>query len=77
MKGYYNKPDATAEVFTDDGFFKTGDAGEFDENGELRITDRIKDLIKTSGGKYIAPQMLETLICADFYIEQLYVIGEG
>jgi len=76
MKGYYKKPDATAEVFTSDGFFRTGDAGIFEENGELRITDRIKDLMKTSGGKYIAPQMIESTLGADHFIEQIAIIGD-
>ncbi|MFW5862415.1 MAG: AMP-dependent synthetase/ligase [Spirochaetota bacterium] len=76
MKGYYKKPDATAEVFTSDGFFRTGDAGVFEENGELRITDRIKDLMKTSGGKYIAPQMIESTLGADHFIEQIAIIGD-
>ncbi|MBZ4659678.1 MAG: putative long-chain-fatty-acid--CoA ligase-like protein [Desulfacinum sp.] len=77
MKGYYNKPQETAAVFTDDGFFRTGDAGAFDAYGELLITDRIKDLFKTSGGKYIAPQMIETLVGADPAVEQIAVVGEG
>lgn len=77
MKGYYNKPEATAAVFTEDGYFRTGDAGTFDAYGELVITDRIKDLFKTSGGKYIAPQMIETLIGADPAVEQIAVVGEG
>lgn len=76
MKGYYKKPEATAEVLTPDGWFRTGDAGFFEENGELRITERIKDLMKTSGGKYIAPQMIESTIGADHYIEQIAVIGD-
>jgi len=76
MKGYYKKPQATSEVFTHDGWFRTGDAGYFEENGELRITERIKDLIKTSGGKYIAPQMIESTIGADHFIEQMAVIGD-
>lgn len=77
MKGYYNKPAETSAVFTKDGYFRTGDAGAFDAYGELIITDRIKDLFKTSGGKYIAPQMIETLVGADSAVEQIAVVGEG
>ena len=58
MAGYYNKPEATKEVFTDDGFFRTGDAGRLTDENELIMTERIKDLYKTSNGKYIAPQMI-------------------
>lgn len=77
MKGYYNKPRETAEVFTEDGWFKTGDAGEFDDQGNLTITDRIKDLMKTSNGKYVAPQPIENLLSNDSLIEQVMVVAEG
>ena len=76
MKGYYRKPKETAEVFAD-GWFRTGDAGVLDADGYLRITERIKDLIKTSGGKYVAPQLIESTMGADHYVEQIAVIGEG
>ncbi len=76
MKGYYKNPAETAAVF-EDGWFKTGDTGRFESNGELRITDRIKDLMKTSGGKYIAPQHIEATIGADLYIEQIAVIADN
>ncbi len=76
MSGYYNKPEATAEAFTADGWFRTGDAGRIDDNGTLILTDRIKDLFKTSNGKYIAPQALESRLGEDKYIEQVAVIGD-
>ena len=75
MKGYFNNPKVTDEVMID-GWFKTGDVGEFDEDGYLKITDRIKDLIITSGGKNIAPLNIETMVGKDFYIEQIIAIGE-
>lgn len=72
--GYYKKPELTAEVFKD-GYFCTGDAGTLDENGYLFLKDRIKDIIKTSSGKYIAPQKIESLLSGDKYIEQITIIG--
>jgi long-chain acyl-CoA synthetase len=74
FQGYYKKPELTAEVFKD-GYFCTGDAGRLDENGYLFLTDRIKDIIKTSSGKYIAPQKIESLLSGDKYIEQITIIG--
>lgn len=76
MTGYYNKPEATAEAFTEDGFFRTGDAGYLNENNEIILTERIKDLYKTSNGKYIAPQMIETRMTEDRFIDQIAVIGD-
>lgn len=77
MKGYYKKPTETAEVFTEDGWFKTGDAGKFDEKGNLFITDRIKDLMKTSNGKYITPQPLENMLSDNNFINQAMIVAEG
>lgn len=76
MQGYYKKPEETAAAFTEDGWFRTGDAGYLNEDGSLVITDRIKDLFKTSNGKYIAPQVLESVLGEDQYIEQVAVIGD-
>ena len=78
MEGYHNQPEATAAVLSPDGWFATGDIGEFDERGLLRITDRKKDLIKTSGGKYVAPAAIEATfrgICP--YASNIAVFGDG
>ena len=76
MSGYYNMPEETAAVFTPDGYFRTGDAGYFTDKKELVLTERIKDLYKTSNGKYIAPQMIETTLGEDNYIDMVAVIGD-
>ena len=76
MKGYYNRPEENKEVFTADGYFRTGDAGRITPEGELVLTERLKDLFKTSNGKYIAPQALESLLAEDQMIEQVAVIGD-
>jgi long-chain acyl-CoA synthetase len=75
MRGYFNKPPETAAVFTTDGWFKTGDVGTLDKDGFLRITDRKKELFKTSGGKYIAPQPIEQMIKGSRFVNQVVLIG--
>ena len=77
MMGYYNRPDLTAEVMTEDGWFRTGDIGEFDAEGYLRITDRKKEIFKTAGGKYITPQAMENAFKMSPFIEQCMVAGEN
>ncbi|MEZ4808901.1 MAG: long-chain fatty acid--CoA ligase [Allomuricauda sp.] len=76
MMGYYKDPEKTAEVMTGD-YFHTGDIGEIDEDGFLQITDRKKEMFKTSGGKYVAPQLLENRLKQSRFIEQIMVVGEG
>ncbi|MFP4420078.1 MAG: AMP-dependent synthetase/ligase [Desulfococcaceae bacterium] len=77
MAGYHNRPEETAEAFTWDGWFRTGDEGEIEDNGELRITGRIKELMKTSGGRYIAPQALETALGAEPMVDQAMIVADG
>src|SRR5690554_6619041 len=77
MMGYYNQPEKTKEVLTEDGWFHTGDIGEMVDGKFLKITDRKKEIFKTSGGKYIIPQMMENKFKESRFIEQIMVIGEG
>lgn len=77
MMGYYNLPDKTAETIDKDGWLHTGDCGQFIEGKYLKITDRVKELFKTSGGKYVAPQVIENKMKESMLIEQLAVIGEN
>ena len=74
-RGYYKRDNINAEVFDEDGFFHTGDAG-YMKDGELYLTERIKDLFKTSNGKYIAPQMVESMLLVDKYIDQVAVVAD-
>lgn len=76
MQGYYKDPELTAQAIQE-GYFHTGDIGEFDSDGFLKITDRKKEMFKTSGGKYIAPQLLENAMKQSLFIEQVMVIGDG
>ena len=74
-RGYYNRDDLTKAAFTEDGYFRTGDSGYL-EGGELFLKERIKDLFKTSNGKYIAPQMIESKILVDKYVDQIAIIAD-
>jgi len=76
MHGYYKKPEETAKVFTEDGFFRTGDAGYLTEKDGIVLTERIKDLFKTSNGKYVAPQQIEMRLSEDKYIDMIATIGD-
>lgn len=77
MRGYYNKPEATAEVMTADGFLRTGDAGELDGEGNIYFTERLKELMKTSNGKYVAPQLVEGTLGKDRFIEQIAIVADA
>ncbi len=77
MRGYYKQPEVSAECFTEDGFLRTGDRGEIDGEGRLRITGRVKELFKTSKGKYVAPAPIENLINNDPHVELSCVAGSG
>ena len=77
MMGYYKEPEMTAECYTEDGYFRTGDRGERDEQGRLKITGRVKELFKTSKGKYVAPVPIENIINNNVHVEMCCVTGSG
>ncbi|HEY9116791.1 MAG TPA: AMP-binding protein [Roseivirga sp.] len=77
MLGYYKEPEKTAEMFTEDGFLKTGDIGEFDHDGYLSITGRVKDQFKTDKGKYISPAPIELEISKNYDVDQVCIVGTG
>ena len=77
MRGYYNKPDATRAVMTADGFLRTGDAGDVDGEGHIYFHERIKELMKTSYGQYVAPQVVEGMLGKDPFIEQIAVVADA
>lgn len=77
MKGYYKAPEVTASAFTEDGYFKTGDIGEYDHDGFLSITGRVKDQFKTDKGKYITPAPIELKLSKNTDIEQICIVGTG
>jgi long-chain acyl-CoA synthetase len=77
MRGYYNKPDATRAVMTDDGFLRTGDAGDVDAQGNIYFVERIKELMKTSYGQYVAPQLVEGTLGKDPFIDQIAVVADA
>src|SRR5690606_16572117 len=77
MQGYYKEPGKTAEALTEDGFLRTGDKGEQDAEGNLRLTGRIKESFKTSKGKYVAPARIENRLAVHSHIEQVCVVGDG
>jgi long-chain acyl-CoA synthetase len=76
-KGYYNLPEENSKSFTEDGWFRTGDAGRIDSEGNLYYTERIKELMKTSNGKYVAPQNVEGTIMKDKFVDQIAIVAEG
>jgi len=77
MKGYYLKPELTAEVISPDGWFHTGDVGQWVDGKFLKLTDRKKEIFKTSAGKYVAPQAVEAKLKESFFIEQSVIVGDG